>query len=229
MSPRFIAWSLAVFCYIGTSDAASPPPIHAEYESDLTYATEDGVAMTRTSAWTLERGQDYVIVKNPQRNVEERWVRDDGQRVWYTRIFHTERRVLEYAPADLKLTGGISNWGQIQSIIDPQALATLHEVTDASIAPGEAGVTYRGEHNGQSVELRWLVREQLPSYIRKQDRRGVQTMKLLSVRDIAPDQPKARDATYAGYDILEFSDIGDRHHDPFIERLVKSDGVFAGH
>lgn len=218
--------SMLVLGSAAAGNAAPTAEVRAEYESVISHTQADGAPTTDRSAWSFERGSDYVIVRSADRNVEERWTRDDGRRVWYTRIFHKQKRAIEYAPVDLSMTGAITDWDQIRSIISPSALEALSKVERNAHTPVNTTV-YRGEQDGKRVELHWLDREQLPSFIQKEDRDGVQTMRLLSVHvsDDPSLQPPAID--FSDYDMVDFADIGDRHHDPFIERMTRFEGVLS--
>ena len=106
----------------------------------------------------------------------------------------------------------------------PSALTALHREERRADTPANTTI-YRGEQDGKQVEVHWLERESLPALIQKRDHAGVQTTRLLSIQSsgqVATASPKPN---FDGYDVVDFADIGDRHHDPFIERMTRFEGV----
>lgn len=201
--------------------AGAAVPLVAEFESSHLPTGPENGAVAETFAWTLARTDTKVVVQESLRGTEERWQRDEAGRIWYSRVFHGQKRVLEFSPAYFKRMGS-SKWEQIASVIDPAALESLH-VAPKQEALGRVAEVYRGKVNEQEIEIWWLEQERLPALVSKRDRSGTQTMRLVTLSTMQGDVLDRGNADLPGYDILDFADIGDRHHDPFIEDLMHED------
>lgn len=221
---------LLLISALGVSNivAAEPVILRAEYESTFSTSQVADAPGNSRAQWSFERGLNFVVVSSADRNVQERWTRDAGQRVWYTRVFHKQKRAIEYAPIDLDLTGSVSNWDQISHIVAPSALKALHAEVPREGTPANTTI-YRGEHDGKQVEVHWLEREHLPALIQKRDLAGVQTTRLLSMQILDKAAALPPPLSFAEYDVVDFADIGDRHHDPFIERMTRFEGIQPHH
>ena len=206
--------------------ATAAPPVRATYHSELEKLDEEGAPVKRAMDWEFERGADYVEISAPADRRAEQWVRDSKGRVWYSRIFHAERKVIEYQPTDLAL-GGISNsWDQIRSIIDPQQLEVLERTTNTKEIAGHRATVYRGNAQGVEIEVWWIEEMNVPALVSKRGRRNSSTLRLV---EIASTSGAAARTAPSDYELMDFSDLGDRHHDPFVERLMKYDGLWFGH
>ena len=218
---------LPCMCVALPINASAASPLVAEFESSYLATGTDDRGVERVFAWTLERTDTEVIVQDSLQGTEERWQRDESGRIWYSRVFHDEKRVLEFSPADFKRMGP-NKWEQISSVIDPAALASLRAEPKQEVLDRLTTV-YRGKLNGQEIEIWWLEQERLPALVRKRDRNGTQTMRLVTLSTMQDDVLSRGRVDLSGYDILDFADIGDRHDDPLIEQLMKHEGIRTGH
>ena len=206
--------------------SAAAPLLRASYHSELEKPDAEGTLQKRVMDWQFERGLEYVEITSPADRRAEQWVRDSEGRVWYSRIFHTERKVIEYQPTDLTLGGITNSWDQIRSVIDPQQLTALESTKTTREVAGHRASVYRGTAQGVEIEVWWLEDLSLPALVSKRSRRNSSTLRLVEVTNISAAPTKT---VPADYELMDFSDLGDRHHDAFVERLMKYDGLWFGH
>lgn len=212
----------------GAALAGDLPPVSAAFHSEMQTIERAGSTSTKAFEWTFDRSKDVVAVEDPQRQVTERWQRDERGRVWFSRSFHQYKRVLEYAPADLSLGGITQGWGEIESVIDPRAVASLLLTDDEKEVLGRTASVYRGTQNGEQIEVWWLPEESLPAFVTRSNGKQIATLRLVSLNARSADAPAPKQST-AEYEIIDFSDVGDRHGDPFIEALLKQEPTWFGH
>jgi hypothetical protein len=208
----------------GALDTAQP--IRAQYHSELERVDSEGEPTTRTLDWQFERAGEYVEISAPSEHRAEQWTRDATGRVWYARTFHTERKVIEYQPSDLALGGISGSWDQIRSVIDPRLLAGLERTTTVQEIAGHRAVLYRGREREVETEVWWIEDLGIPGLVSRRGRRTGSTLRLIGVSSIAD---RAAPRPPQDYELIDFSDLGDRHHDEFVERLMKYDGLWFGH
>lgn len=206
------------------------PPLTATYRLE-THTGESGRSepdrAARSLTWELRRARDCVLVSDAAGRVTERWDRDDQGRIWYRRIFHSERKVIEYQPADLNLSHLATQWATIASVIDPRELDQLTRAQGADNFRGLDVNVYRGTRGGLPTEIGWLPSEVLPERIVVEGKNGTSTLRLINVERDAHQNCEPLDVS--SYDTVDFADIGDRHNDPFLERLMRYEGFAHGH
>lgn len=217
---------VAACCSQLPCQAADNAPLMATYRLETTSKSE---AAARSLQWQLRRAAGCVVVSDDQGRVTERWDRDAQGRIWYRRIFHVEKKVIEYQPADLRMAAVEAEWARIAGIIDPRELQQLTLQPTSSTFEGEVVATYRGMRAGVPWEIGWLATEGIPERIVVRGPGGDSTLRLIT-KEHSPAQAGVCDIPgLTDYDTIDFADIGDRHGDPFIERLMKYEGLMHGH
>lgn len=200
---------------VRAAEEADPPPaVAARFELRVTPATGE-TPPPRT--WLLWREPDRVETRLPT-GIGERWRRDARGDVYYQRLFHEPRRLIEYAPVDLRALGTTPDWARLAHLIDPALLGNELKRVETTTAFGRAAVRYRGRVQGTHHEVLWLVRERLPARMRvRYDDRAV-TVRLKAIHPIERSPwPRANIDTYR---ITDYADIGDDEADPFLRRLL---------
>lgn len=217
--------SACVLWTTGYADSEAPPLV-AAYRLE-TRETGPNDAPARSLTWELRRASKCVVVSDAERRVTERWDRDEQGRIWYRRIFHEERKVIEYQPADLRLGGMEARWAPIASVIDPAELGELVRDVRTEVFQGQEVAVYRGLRRGVPTEIGWLAAESIPERIVLEGKIGTSTLRLISIEPSAAQVCGRLD--FDGYETIDFADIGDRHSDAFLERLMRYEGFGHGH
>lgn len=112
-------------------------------------------------------------------------------------------------------------------MIDPRAVTSLLLADGEKEVLGRTAEVHRGTQNGEQIEVWWLPMESLPAFVTRSNGGQIATLRLLSIGARAGDAPAAKQST-ADYEIIDFSDVGDRHGDPFIEALLKQEPAWFG-
>lgn len=202
------------------AQAGTPTPIAARF--DLT------VNQTQTD-WYLWRQDDTIETANVAVGQNDIWQRLRGDDYHYRRVFHNDRRVVEYVPGEIRTRHAEPDWAKLASVISPQLLAELKRGTSKTLF-GQKAVRYTGKVGGQTVDLWWLERAQLPA--RLQMIRPGQRM-ILALRELhakAPDAwPRATDERIADYGVVDAADFGDMESDPFVARILRQEGHSHSH
>jgi hypothetical protein len=220
---RWLSVLMIVSCVVVSEEL---PSITATY---VVERLERGKAAPSSFQWQLHRSASCVIANDSDSRVSEQWNRDEQGRIWYKRIFHKERKVIEYQPADLKIGGVEARWNRIAAVIDPAELQAMTLQSESGTFDGRSVSVYRGLRQGAQWEIAWLAGEQLPERIRIEGEGGRYLLQLRKLTIETTDAVSCRSGDLAGYETIDFADIGDRQGDPFIEGLMKYEGFSHGH
>jgi hypothetical protein len=218
---------VVVLTTVFSAAASELPPITATYRVERKQGDAAGVS---TFEWTLRRSPSCVAADDERARVSEQWRRDDAGRIWYQRIFHKEKKVIEYQPADLGIGGVESKWSRIASVIEPAELDGMQLQEQTVGFEGRTVFVYRGTRQTKLWAIQWLEAEQIPARISvgEPGEPGYYSLALLSMRR------ESSDLNFCGgdltsYETIDFADIGDRQGDPFITALMKYEGFSPGH
>jgi len=205
--------------------------VRAEPEAAL-LAAHYRVALTggedsppRESDWYLWREANRVETDHPADGLAEVWERDERGELSLRRVFHADRRVLEYSGGELRARGADSSWEALGSVVDPALLKKLERAGAKSLPEGEA-VVYRGTADGEQIEIWWLEKLRLPARMTRTRSGSSFTLALQSVRSDAPqDWPRVEEAAIAEYLLIDAADLGDMHYDAFAQRVEHYDSA----
>jgi SH3-like domain-containing protein len=225
---------LSIFVLISTASLVSakelPAPTGAIYRSQVERLDGLNPAQQRQVEWKFERTGNVVQITDSSGQRAERWVRDETGRIWYSRIFHAERKIIEYQPADLALAAITGSWARVEGVIDPALLKSLERANEDKLIEGHPASIYRGTIEGIATEIWWLDDLAMPAFVHKRTGQGSSTLQLVRLQGVdgrLTSQPAS--GGLPDYEVLDFSDLGDRHHDPFIEGLMRYEGLWFGH
>lgn len=205
-------------------DFARAPLVAAEFRTRARTADGDDTS----SQWRLWRGPDRIERESPQARTGDLWLRD-GRTLFHTRLYHADRRGIEYRSEDLQLLGPTPEWMTLATLLDRRLLETLHE-KGSGWRDDYPFRRYTGESGGFEWDITVRTDQMLPARIERRSADGsVQTIELLAAfaADSAPWQPT--DST--AYDIIDYADLGDYERDPFVMRIQaqESGGHMHGH
>lgn len=168
---------------------------------------------TAQSEWHFWRTANRIEMNIPARQTGEVWMRD-GNAIFYQKVFHADRKIVEYQSADLDALNVPVQWRTNELMIDPQVLQRL-QVDDERWIDGHPALELSGTVDGIEYEVVWRVDLNLPQQLRKQDADGNrETTRLLKAELRA--QARLQQPDSSGYDIIDYADLGDRERDPFV-------------
>jgi hypothetical protein len=196
------------------ASSTAPAPLAARFDLKI-----DG----HRTDWYLWRDKDSIETANAGSGRGEIWERQ-GDGYAYSRIFHKERKIVEYTPGELKARSVAPDWEQLGSIISPSQLAQLKRIGNKTLF-GQKAVHYRGQVGSERVDLWWLDQPRLPALLHRTagDRRVILRLKELQATSPS-DWPSARSSQIATYGRIDAADFGDMETDPFVARILNEDG-----
>lgn len=168
-------------------------------------------------------------IETAQRDYAEIWERDDRQEMTFKRVFHGDRKVIEYTSGQLRAERRRKDWSALATILDEKTLAHL-EPRGATKVSKQPAVRYVGTLGDEHVEVVWLTQQALPAKIERSHRGATYTLELKDLRT-APDPswPTISWEQTAEYEILDAADLGDREYEPFVRKVLDMDAGPGGH
>jgi len=203
------------------STATATEPLAAHFEASF---RPSGKRASEKTDWYFLRQTDRIEALRPGGGIAEIWLRDERGDLSLKRIFHPDRRVVEYFTGDLRAMGVANSWAKLGSIIDPASLGQqLKRAGTAKVSHGET-TRYKGSHAGESIEVWWLERAALPAKIIQESDDGRFTLTLKALHASPPPSwPRTDETAIAGYLVIDAADLGDRHGDPFVKKIERFD------
>jgi len=165
--------------------------------------------------WRFWRDSQKITIERPQLGMGELWQRD-GQSVIHRKLYHVDKRAIEFQDDDLRMLEITSSWQKLALLLDQKLLAQL----TAGDLEWSDGYPTR-EYQGKVAETQWhiVIRMDLgiPMLIERQHEGFSERTELLNAYALsaAPWQPTAT----TGYDIIDFADLGDKEYDPFVIKV----------
>ncbi len=199
-------------------------PLAARY--DLGVADSRG---RRHADWYLWREAGRIETANAAAGRNDIWERIGADDYHYRRIFHDDRRVVDYTPGEIKTRNAEPDWAKLASVVSPALLDQLKRRAGKTLFDQRA-VRYTGRLEGQNIDLWWLEKAGLPA--RLQLIRGHQRMTLVlrELHDRAPAAwPRTSEKGIADYGLIDAADFGDMESDPFVARVLQQDGHAHSH
>ncbi len=192
-------------------------PAFAQYETRYEHSGN----APRQLQWRLWRDADRIVTENLTAQTAELWQRD-GADMFHLRIFHEDQRSIEFRNDDLEITGTAVNWSQRSLLVDPQLLPQL-----SLRSTGWQGDVPYHRYVGEVGHTQWDITLRtdlmLPiKIVRTHD--GIRETTLLQQAHVLADAPSAP-TRFDNYEVIDFADLGDRTHDPFVVKVQSQLGV----
>lgn len=165
--------------------------------------------------WRFFREADRIEIENLQARTGERWQRD-GRTQFFFKVFHADRRSIEYRSDDLKVINAALSWQQHALLIDPAVLQSLR-LEETGWRDGYPYRRYRGVANGEKLDVVWRVDLNLPAVLER-ERADYRERTVLKAAHALAASPWARQ-DQSDYEVIDFADLGDRERDPFVLRV----------
>lgn len=168
-------------------------------------------------------------IETAQLDYAEIWARDERQELTLQRVFHRDRKIIEYTAGELRTQRRTREWNELASILDPRALAGLRRAGRGKVL-GEPAVRYTGRAGETRIEVMWLPRLALPGRIVRKTDEAAYTLELRELRPTAADSwPRVAAAAFADFEVIDGSDLGDREYEPFVQKVLAADAGGHGH
>lgn len=200
--------------------APALPPLAARYD------LRSHQTQTEWYLWRTDDSVETADLASGQNNI---WERDGREGYAYRRVFHHDRRIIEYTPGEIRTRHTEPDWAKLAAIVSPQLLASLKRGPSRQQF-GQNAVHYSGVLNGQKIELWWLEQAQLPAHLEIAGGAQAIELNLKEIHAQAPAAwPRASDERIAAYERMDAADFGDMENNPFVARVMHQDGHRHAH
>lgn len=200
--------------------SAAPTPVAARFDLKVNQVQSD---------WYLWREADSIETASAAVAQNDIWHRLSGNEYNYRRVFHNDKRVVDYTAGEIKTRHAEPDWSKLASVISPQLVQELKRGASKTLF-GQKAVRYTGKVGGQSVELWWLEQAQLPASLQMTRTGQRMTLALKELHGKAPASwPRATEERIADYGMIDAADFGDMESDPFVARVMRQDGHSHSH
>lgn len=209
-----------LFAVFATS-ASAEPAIAATgdaLEASYLLKVRDKQGKLSERVWVLTRGDNRIATGEPD-GIEEIWRRDARGNLSYEKVFHRDRRILDYAASDLRALGQTPDWASLGSMVHPDVVGTKLRFSGDRRIGSFSGKQYTGAENQTRLKLVWLPALRLPAYLKRTHAGEVTEFVLRGVRHVEAATIESRTA---GYVRLDYADLDDNPSDPFFQRLAQS-------
>jgi hypothetical protein len=222
------AKSAATVTFIDLS-SATLPKIAAEFitihESEAPEHDREDQHHAESVTWRFWRDTHQITIERPQLSMGELWQRD-GHAVLHRKLYHHDRRAIEFQPDDLRMLQTTPSWQKLSLLLDTQVLSQL----TASDITWSDGHPIR-EYQGKIAETEWHIVMRmdlaLPVLIERHHEHGVERTEL--VRAYALGEAPWKPTPAEGYEVIDFADLGDKEYDPFVTRVLSQMGHDHSH
>ncbi|PKO41742.1 MAG: hypothetical protein CVU33_00120 [Betaproteobacteria bacterium HGW-Betaproteobacteria-6] len=202
------------------SQQVVPVPVAARFDLKVNQTQTD---------WYLWREADSIETASAAVGQNDIWRRVRGNEYNYRRVFHNDQRVVDYTSGEIKTRHAEPDWSKLASVISPQLLRELKRGASKTLF-GEKAVRYTGKLGGQTVDLWWLEKSQLPASLQMARTGQRMTLTLKELHSTAPAAwPRATEERIADYGLIDAADFGDMESDPFVARILRQDGHSHSH
>lgn len=179
--------------------------------------------------WYLWREADSIETANPVTGQNSIWQRSGNNDYNYRRVFHNDKRIVEYVPGEIKTRHAEPDWSKLASVVSPQLLTELKR-GGSKVMFGQKAVRYSGTLGGQKIDLWWLDQAKLPALLEMRSAGQHMKLTLKEMHGQSPASwPRADDVRIADYSQLDAADFGDMESDPFVARVMAQDGHTHSH
>ena len=135
-------------------------------------------------------------------------------------LYPTERRMVVYAPGDLRTLDKVPDWAQLSGLVDPALRAQLNATGDAA-AFARPLTRYRGvDSQGTSVALDWLADPGLPArYCLGKHCGGKRSDDAIRLQRLTQVPAEGAFTSLDGLLEIDHADLGDMELDAFVHDL----------
>lgn len=191
-------------------------------------------AVAGKTAWVADyrirdaNGERGLVMVRDDNRVEYR-VANEPVRVWrqtadgveLRELYSAERRMVVYAPGDLRTLDKVPDWAQLSGLVDP-ALRTQLKATGDAAAFAQPLTRYRGvDRDGTPVALDWLADSGLPARYcaGKHCSSRSRSDDALRLQGLTQASAEGAFTSFEGLLEIDHADLGDMELDAFVHGL----------
>ena len=220
---------LGFFCFSisGLADSASNSvqqltEVACRYEMKVIPHTKSKAPSS--TAWFFWRKQNMIQTQDADGDHGELWERSVNGSIQYRKLYHADKTAIEYMPADMPTNNMNFDWFKLAAMLSQQELDALKPVKKTQVL-GHSAELRKGKTGDQTIEVLWLPDENLPAKIVRKDKTGRVELRLVEITPLSAAHRKPVDVEeIANYRQIDAADFGDMENDPFVKKLMASEG-----
>ena len=223
----FLKIALTVgFCFSssGYANNNNATPITEVACHYITKVIPHGKTKASSNDWFFWRNADMVQTLDSDGDHGELWQKTANGSIQYRKLYHADKTAVEYMPADMPTNNMNFDWLKLSSMLDQQELNVLKPVKKIKVL-GHNAELRKGKIGEQTIEVVWLLDDNLPARILRKDKTGSVELKLVEITPLsaARKQPIAI-TDIANYRQIDAVDFGDMENDPFVKKVTQAEG-----
>lgn len=192
-------------------------------------------AVTHSPIGASAQSGDLYLVRQPDQVEIARgiytdvWQRDQRAELSLIRVFHQDRKLIEYEPGELRTRHAMAHWPAVNGLFDPRLLGRLAKGATQPYL-GRTATAYTGKLGKDDVELLWLEQEALIARYVRSNRDGSLEVALKTLQAAPGSAWPPPSLSVAGdYGVIDAADLGDMEYDPFVQRVLGMEGHGDAH
>lgn len=224
MNTHFVFTVAVTIVLCGCQDA--PPVPEADFDAPLPaivahYKTIVDDRSKTAQEWRFWRESTLLITENLSDGSSDKWQRD-GTTIFHQKLFHDVRSGVEFQLDDLLMLDAVPSWEQRSTLVDQATIEQL-KLRRASWRDGYPYRRFAGQIDDVQWDVTLRVDLMLATSIERRYRGIREKIELAEVYPMAdaPWVPKSS----AGYEIIDFADLGDRANEPVVMQLESRLGL----
>ncbi len=220
-----LAFSLLYFSTASFADSASNQQATEVACHYVTKVTPHGKAATPSSNdWFFWRNPNMIQTQDADGDHGELWQRTANDSIQYRKLYHTDKTAVEYMPADMPTNNMNFDWLKLSSMLNQQELDALKPIKKTNVL-GRNAELRKGKIDDKTIEVIWLLDENLPASIIRKDNTGSVELRLVDITPLstAHKKPVAIE-DIANYRQIDAVDFGDMENDPFVKKIMQQEG-----
>jgi hypothetical protein len=127
-------------------------------------------------------------------------------------------------PADMPTNNMNFDWLKLSSMLNQQELDALKPVKKTKIL-GRNAELRKGKVGNKSIEVVWLLDENLPARILRKDKTSSVELNLVDITSLSSAHKKPISVEdINNYRQIDAVDFGDMENDPFVKKIMQTEG-----
>jgi hypothetical protein len=205
------------------SAAANPYPLadlNAQFKVFFKPPAANKTAAASVQTWTLSRRADRItFIKGA---IEEIWTRDAHGGIGLSRIFRSDKAIVDYSPGELKTLGMQPRWETLGTLFDEAAIRMLMPRGVSTVA-GREVYRFTGKLGAEQVDLAWDAKARLPVRLLRNGPTGRVSFELQATHEVAPSTWPIAGAGSDSFERIDAADFGDMESNPMVRKAYAYD------
>lgn len=174
--------------------------------------------------WFFWRNPSMIQTLDADGDHGELWQKTANGSIQYRKLYHADKTAVEYMPADMPTNNMNFDWLKLSSMLNQQELDALKPVKKTKIL-GHNAELRKGKVGTQSIEVVWLLDENLPARILRKDQTSRVELNLVDMTSLSSAHKKPISVEdINNYRQIDAVDFGDMENDPFVKKIMQTEG-----